>query len=75
MTQNDTTRRYAASTRAEQLLLARASAGDPELRNRLQLSIMRSSAYRMHPELRQVVASDRYHESERNWHADWPEDP
>lgn len=67
-----TARRYESGDMAERVVLARASMFDPDLRERLQLALMRGSWSGELAGIGAVAARDRYYESTHG--GDWPED-
>lgn len=69
--ETDTAQRYRQRASADQLAAAHASAGDPVLRERLQLALMRHPASRL-AGIAAVAASDRYYETTHG--GDWEND-
>lgn len=63
---------YRSRVNAGKLALAAQSAQAPELRERLQLAIMRGLGSASVPGLGRIAASDRYYEATHG--GDWPED-
>jgi len=63
---------YRSRASAEQVALAYHSARNPELRERLQLTLMRHARSWGMAELGKIAASDRYYEQGTG--GEWPED-
>jgi hypothetical protein len=63
---------YRRTRRDERLALAHQSAGDPELRERMQLFCMRGGLESIIPGSAASAASERYYDKTHG--GDWPED-
>jgi hypothetical protein len=63
---------YRSRVNTEKLALAAQSAQAPELRERLQLAMMRGVGSASVPGLGRIAARDRYYEATHG--GDWPED-